>query len=165
MARKVFFSFHYDADCQRASQVRNMGVLEGNQTVSDNDWEAVKKGGDKAIQDWIDNQFTGRSCAVVLVGTETAGRKWINYEIKKAWDSGKGLLGIRIHGLKNLAGQTTFAGGNPFDGFTVGEKSLSSIVNLHNPSGSDSKAVYDYIKSNIDSWVETAIEEIGRAHV
>lgn len=158
MARKVFFSFHYDVDCQRASQVRNMGVLEGNQTVSDNDWETVKKGGDKAIQAWIDNQFAGRSCAVVLVGANTAGRKWINYEIKKAWDSGKGLLGIRIHALKNLAGQTSHTGDNPFDGFSIAGKSLSSIVNLHNPSGSDSKAVYDSIKSNIDSWVETAIE-------
>ncbi|ENZ83251.1 TIR domain-containing protein [Caulobacter vibrioides] len=158
MARKVFFSFHYDGDSQRASQVRNMGVLEGNQTVSDNDWETVKKGGDKAIQTWIDNQFAGRSCALVLVGAGTAGRKWINYEIQKAWDSGKGLLGIRIHGLKNLAGQTSYAGNNPFDGFNVAGKSLSSIVNLHTPSGFDSKGVYDNIKTNIDSWVETAIE-------
>jgi hypothetical protein len=39
MARKVFFSFHYDPDKWRASQVRNMGALEGNVPCSDNDSE------------------------------------------------------------------------------------------------------------------------------
>jgi hypothetical protein len=72
MARKVFYSFHFDNDHWRASQVRNMGALEGNSELSDNDWEAVKRGGDAAIQRWIDGQMLGRSCAVVLVGSETA---------------------------------------------------------------------------------------------
>jgi hypothetical protein len=53
MARKVFFSFYYVGDGWRASQVRNMGALEGNAPCSDNDWETVKKGGDKAIEKWI----------------------------------------------------------------------------------------------------------------
>jgi hypothetical protein len=35
---KVFFSFHFDLDHWRASQVRNMGLLEGNAELSDNDW-------------------------------------------------------------------------------------------------------------------------------
>jgi hypothetical protein len=30
--------------------------------------------------------MSGRSVAMVLVGKETAGRKWINYEIGKAWN-------------------------------------------------------------------------------
>ena len=47
MARRCFYSFHYDVDAWRASQVRNMGVIEGNAPVSDNDWESVKKGGGK----------------------------------------------------------------------------------------------------------------------
>ena len=34
MARKVFHSFHYDGDSQRASQVRNIGAVEGNTPVS-----------------------------------------------------------------------------------------------------------------------------------
>ncbi len=36
MARKVFFSFHYKPDNGRASQVRNIGAIEGSQAVSDN---------------------------------------------------------------------------------------------------------------------------------
>jgi MTH538 TIR-like domain (DUF1863) len=115
MARNCFYSFHYKPDNVRASQVRNIGVIEGNQPVSDNDWEAVTKGGDDAIKNWIASQTKGKTCAVVLVGTDTANRKWINHEIVKAWDDGLGVVGIYIHGLKNFAGQTSNKGNNPFD--------------------------------------------------
>ncbi|HBS44085.1 MAG TPA: hypothetical protein DEA91_05740, partial [Paenibacillus sp.] len=96
MARKAFYSFHYKPDNWRASQVRNIGAIEGNSSISDNDWEEVEKGGDKAIQDWIDKQLKGRSCTIVLIGEKTAGRKWIKYEIKKSWNQSKGVLGIYI---------------------------------------------------------------------
>ena len=43
MARKAFYSFHYKPDASRAGQVRNIGVVEGNTPVSDNDWETVTK--------------------------------------------------------------------------------------------------------------------------
>ena len=38
MARKVFTSFHYVPDNWRASQVRNIGKIEGNSLVSTNKW-------------------------------------------------------------------------------------------------------------------------------
>ena len=82
--RQVFYSFHYKPDNWRASQVRNIGSVEGNKPASDNDWEIITKGGDNAISRWIDSQVQHRSCAVVLVGTNTANRKWINYEIVKS---------------------------------------------------------------------------------
>lgn len=144
MARRVFFSFHYKPDNARASQVRNMGVVDGNKPATDNDWEEITGKGDKAIQKWIDDQLEGKSCAVVLIGEKTARRKWINYEIKEAWNNKKGLLGIYIHRLKNLDGEHSSKGDNPFDEFTVGEgkKKLSSVVRAYNPPYTDSKDVY-----------------------
>lgn len=41
--RRVFFSFHYRKDSWRASQIRNMGVVDGNKPASDNDWEKIKE--------------------------------------------------------------------------------------------------------------------------
>jgi hypothetical protein len=160
MARQVFFSFHFDNDAWRASQVRNMGAVEGNKPVSDNDWEAVKKGGDAAIDKWIDAQLNGKSCAVVLVGSQTAQRKWVLREIVKAWDQKKGVVGIRIHGLKNASENTAAAGENPFYSVKYGStgKTLASIVKLYEPSGRDSTAVYAGIKNGIDGWVEEAIK-------
>lgn len=158
MGRKVFYSFHYKPDNWRAAQVRNMGVIEGNSPVSDNDWEDVKKGGDAAIQKWIDDQLHGRSCTIVLIGEKTAGRKWINYEIEKSWNLGKGVFGIYIHNLKDSDGNQSDKGKNPFDDFTLDGKKLSSIVKAYNPPYSTSTNVYDYIKDNLEDWTEEAIE-------
>jgi len=157
MVRKAFYSFHYKPDNWRASQVRNMGVIEGNIPVSDNDWEEITRGGDKAIQKWIDGQINGKSCAIVLIGTNTAGRKWIKYEIKKSWNDGKGVVGIYIHNLKNKDGYQSSKGKNPFDDFTVDGKKLSSIVKAYDPPSSISTRVYDHIKTNLETWVEEAI--------
>jgi len=158
MARRVFYSFHYKPDNWRASQVRNMGVIEGNRPVSDNDWETITRGGDARIKQWIAEQMQGKSCVVVLIGFRTAGRKWIKHEIKKGWDDGKGVVGIYIHNLKDKDGKQSSKGQNPFDDFTVGGKPLSSIVKVYDPPYSTSTYVYNYIKDNLVDWVEEAIE-------
>ena len=137
--------------------MRNIGVVEGNEPASDNDWEEVTGGGDTAIQEWIDDQMTGRSCVVVLIGSNTAGRKWIKYEIEKAWNDGRGLFGIYIHGLKNKDGEQSSKGKNPFDAFTVGEEKLSEIVKAYDPPYITSTYVYDHIAENMTNWIEEAI--------
>lgn len=165
MAKKVFHSFYFKRDAQRVSQVRNMGVIEGQPVLSSNDWEDVKKGGDPAIKAWIDKQMVGKGCVVVLIGSQTAGRKWVNYEIVKGWNDRKGVVGVYLHNLKNLAGSQDSKGRNPFDDVTLGDTStkLSSIVKAYDPPSSSSKSVYDYIKNHLEGWVDEAIE-IRRAH-
>jgi hypothetical protein len=158
MSRKAFYSFHYKPDNWRASQVRKMGVISGNKPAADNDWEEVKKGGAKAIQNWIDGQLKGTSVAIILIGENTADRKWINYEIKKAWNDGKGVLGVYIHKLKDSNGDQASKGDNPFDEFSVGDKSLSKIVKAYNSNYKTSKFVYAYIEENLADWIEKAIE-------
>jgi hypothetical protein len=157
MARSVFYSFHYKPDGARASQVRNAGVIEGNRPVSDNDWETITGGGDMAIEKWIGDQMSGKSCAVVLIGSATANRKWINYEIVKAWNDGKGVVGVHVHNLKDLAGQQSTKGGNPFDYVTKSGAKLSTIVKAYDPPYTVSTSVYDYIKNHLADWVEEAI--------
>jgi MTH538 TIR-like domain (DUF1863) len=157
MAKKVFFSFHYAPDSSRASQVRNMGVIEGNQPVKDNDWESVKKGGDGAIETWINSQLSGRSCIVVLIGSNTAGRKWIDYEIKKAWEQKKGIVGIYIHNLKDLNGDQSTKGASPFSNFNITGTRFDTIVKSYDPPYSTSTLAYDHIKQNISAWVDEAI--------
>jgi hypothetical protein len=160
MARNVFYSFHYQPDCSRAAQIRNMGSIDGNHPARDNDWESIKRGGDAAIQRWIDGQLKGRSCCLVLIGENTAGRKWINYEIGNSWNNNKGVLGVYVHGLKDLGGYQANIGLNPFDGFTMerDKKRLSSIVKTYNPPYTESRDVYKYIKDNLPDWIEEAID-------
>ena len=155
---RAFYSFHYLPDNWRASTVRNIGAIEGNKPAPDNDWENVKKSGDAVIKRWIADQMKGRSCTVVLVGSNTAGRKWINHEIIKSWDNCMGVVGIHIHGLKDSEGKISAKGKNPFDLIDYGytKKKLSSIVKCYDPAGSNSQERYDWIKRHLANAVAEA---------
>lgn len=159
MARRCFYSFHYKPDVQRVSQVRQIGSIEGNRPATDNDWETITGKGESAIKKWIADQMYGKSCTILLVGNNTANRKWINHEIIKSWDEGMGIVGIHIHGLKNLDGNISTKGKNPFDYVTHGptKKKLSSIVKCYNPAGSNSKERYAWISKHIENAVAEAI--------
>ncbi len=159
MKRQVFYSFHYRPDCWRVSQVRNIGFVEGNKPATDNEWEQIANTSDDAIKKWINEQMKYRSCTVILVGNQTANRKWINYEIVRSWNEKMGVVGIYIHGLKNSDGYISNQGKNPFDYITYGNtgKKLSSIVNCYNPVGANSKERYDWISKYLSDAVEEAI--------
>lgn len=155
MARQVFYSFHYDNDVMRVQQVRNIGAFEDNKPLSANEWEEVKRGGDAGIKRWIDQNMQYRSCVVVLVGSETANRKWVKYEIEQAWNKGKGVVGIHIHNLKCPRNGTSSKGANPFTQFNVSGTPLSNIVKCYDPGFFDA---YGTIKGNIEQWIEEAIK-------
>lgn len=159
MARRVFFSFHFDNDYWRTQQVRNIGAVEGQSLCTPNAWEEVKRKGDTAIKKWIDDNMHGKSCAVVLVGSQTASRPWVRHEIIKAWNDGKGVLGIRVDKLLDSNSRSSTPGANPFDAISFGNtgRKLSSIVQLVTPVGLDSKATYAAIANGIEGWIEDAI--------
>lgn len=152
--RKVYYSFHFDNDVMRVQQIRNIGTLEDNKPVSVNDWEQIKRGGDSAIEKWIIENMKYKDCVVVLVGEETAGREWVKYEIKKAWDDGRGLVGIYIHNLKCPRNGYGRKGNNPFDQFTVDGKTLSTIAQCYNPNSYDT---YNDIKNNLEGLINEAV--------
>lgn len=156
MKRQVFFSFHYALDHWRAQQVRNIGVVDGNEPVSPNHWEEVRRQGDEAIKQWIRREMRLRSCVIVLVGAQTANRRWVQYEIEHAWSEGKGVVGIRIHGLKDEDGQTSAPGRNPFH-LTVGGVYLAPVVKCYDPPGRSSRDRYAWIAKNLSPAVEEAI--------
>lgn len=156
---QVFYSFHYDGDRDRVAQVRNMGVVEGSPVASDNDWEQIKRGGDAAIQRWIDQQMKGTRCCIVLIGQGTAKRKWVEYEIVEAWNQNKGVLGIHIHNLRDLKGYQSSKGMNPLSSVTLrqGGQRLSEVAHTYDPPFFDSKAVYAHIRANLSNWIDEAI--------
>lgn len=153
----VFYSFHYDRDHWRVQQIINMGTVEGQTILTAQDWEAVKRRGDEAIRAWIADKMLYKSAVVVLVGAQTASRRWVRYEIEYAWSSKKPLVGIRIHGLADKDGRTDAAGSSPISGVSLqGGGSVADYVPLYNPTGLSSQAVYADIKANLKSWVASA---------
>ena len=160
--RRVFFSFEYRKDAWRASMVRNMGKVDNSSTFSDNDWEEVKWKSDTAIRKWIDDQMAMRSCIVVLVGATTSTRRWVKYEIEKAYELGKGIVGIRIDRLEDQNGKQSTEGSNPFyQIYTDNGLRLSNYVTLFKSDYCSSKYVYDDIKDNIEQLIEDAIDTAG----
>lgn len=156
VTRHVFYSFHYDNDVMRVQQIRNIGALEGQPLVHINEWEVIKRGGNRAIQNWIDSNMEGKSCLIVLVGEKTAGREWVNYEIKHAWDKGMGVLGIYIHNIQCPHTGFSRQGVNPFSRFVIDEKNpMNSAVTCYNP---DPDNAYNDIAFNLESLVEKAIK-------
>lgn len=156
--RQVFFSFHYDRDAWRASQVRNMGEVSDTSTFSDNDWEEVRQKTEAKIREWIDKQLVLRSCLVVLVGAKTSERKWVKYEIEKAMELHKGIAGIRINRLKDHNGKCDEEGASPFYFmYTKDGHRLSNCVKLFKSTYSTSTDVYKDIENNIEGLIEEAI--------
>lgn len=162
MTRHVFYSFEYKSDNWRASQIRNIGNVDGNKPAHDNDWEAICRGGDSAIERWIKEQMKGRTCTLVLIGATTAGRKWIDYEITESWKAGMGVAGIHIYQLLDRYKKPTNKGSNPFSKFNLASKPFDQIVRSYDPSGDNSKDVYAWISDNISAIIEEAIQIRGR---
>ncbi|WP_048547994.1 TIR domain-containing protein [Nostocoides jenkinsii] len=149
MAKSVFYSFHYERDVNRVQLVRNINALEGQPLLNAQKWEEVRQKGDSAIEDWIDAQMAYKKAVIVLIGQQTAGRKWVNYEIDKAWADKKPLLGVHIHGLSSM-GSVDSPGTSPF--------SASSGIPVFDPAVKtwdgkiDSKATYGKLVDNLEWW-------------
>ena len=159
MARRVFFSFHYENDIWRAQTVKNSWV-----TAKDREeagfWNAsleeeAKTKGDAAVKKMIDDALKGASVTAVLIGSETANRKYVLYEIEKSYSEGMGLVGIRIHQVRNSKGETTTAGSNPLDVVSVGGKKMSSVFKTYDWVSDDGRA-------KLGEWVEAACKSVGR---
>lgn len=146
MTRKVFFSFKYD-DVHRAMNVRNSNVISGAMKsgfIDKAEFEKVEREGEKAIQTWIDNQLSGTSVTVVLVGANTNKSKWVKYEIEQSIARGNGLLTIDISKISDMQGNTTDC------------CSLRATGYKHYLWNNDNG------RENLGAWVEAAAKAVGK---
>lgn len=164
MARRVFFSFHYQRDIFRVSQVRNSGITKGtfdqSGFIDHADWESLERQGDEAIKRWISGQLSGASVTVILIGAETFDRPWVNYEIQQSYADGKGMLGIYVHQLKDpRTGLTDIKGRNPFENIYITDSNPRRYLSEFYPT-------YDWVSdsgyANFADWVEAAARRAGK---
>lgn len=93
MAKKVFFSFHYqDVIDFRANVVRNHWLTKPDRQAAgffdSSIWESAKKTSDLALKRLINSGLDNTSNTCVLVGTDTFNRRWVSYEIMKSLEKG-----------------------------------------------------------------------------
>ncbi len=148
MARRVFFSFHYQRDIWRINQIRSIPNVTGCAAAGFQDaslWEKAKKEGDAAIKKLIDDGLNNTSVTVVFIGEKTAGRKYINYEIEQSIKRGNGIIGVRIHHLKDSDENVDAEGGIP------------AKLTAHGAS------VYKYVDHDkLAGWIEAAAKAAGK---
>jgi hypothetical protein len=163
MARRAFFSFHYERDIWRSCIVRNSWVTKPDREDAgfwdESLWEAAKKKGDDAVQRMIDEGLKGTSVTVVLIGTETWSRKWVKYEIEKSHERENGLLGVYIHNIEGTDGRTDMKGNNPFSYVFVERNGrMIPLADLY--------PTYDYVLNdgygNLGAWIEAAAKAAGK---
>lgn len=157
MGKSVFTSFYYRDDCMRVQQIKKMGALAGQPLLDSQRWESIKRGGDDEIRRYIAREMRGKDCLVVLIGTNTASRPWVQYEIRKAWTDGLGVLGVHIHGLRDPRTGVSTKGTNPFTRIPLyagSSAALSTVVPVYDPPAGN---VYGSIESNIEKLIDQAI--------
>jgi hypothetical protein len=119
MAKRVFFSFHYqDVSDFRANVVRNHWLTKPNREDAGyfdaSIWETAKKTGDSAIKRLINKGLENTSTTVVLIGSQTYNRRWVTYEIMKSLEKGNAIIGIHINAVPDKFKKTYIKGPNPF---------------------------------------------------
>lgn len=163
MARRVFFSFHYDEDINRLMIVRNSWVTQGKEAagfIDKAEFEKIKRNGENAVCKWIDKQLEGTSVTVVLIGKETLNRPFVQYEIRKSIERGNAIIGIHIHNLRDMITQRTTVKGNPH--------TIIGYYNHDTPAYFDyiCDDLYDYLEDNgyynLGSWIEKAARKKGK---
>ena len=117
MAHRTFISLHYARDLARANIVRGSEMIDGVAAAGWDDasrWEQAKEKGDAAIHRMIDAALEQTTATVICIGSETAQRTYIDYEIRKSAERGNVLLGVRINGVTDHLGQADPPGDVPF---------------------------------------------------
>lgn len=98
MARRVFFSFHYD-DIMNANIVRNSGQFKPTKETGFYDkslWEEAETKGSAALKKLIDAGLHNTSVTCFLIGAKTHTRPWCKYELEQSIAGDKGILGILL---------------------------------------------------------------------
>lgn len=165
MARRVFFSFHYERDIWRANVVRNCWITHDDRETAGfwdaSLWENAKLHGDAAVRRLIDQALENTSVTAVLYGAETNSRDWVRYEIEKSHARGNGMLAISISSIKDRSGYPDVSGTNPLSTFYREGSILSPRRYL-----TEIYRSYDWVNddgyNNLGRWVEDAARVAGR---
>lgn len=124
MAKRVFFSFHYDdVEMFRANVVRKHDITKESRDDAGffdaSIWESAQRRGDEALKRLINGALDGTSVTAALIGTDTCTRRWVRYEIFKSLARGNALIGVHINQIRDKERQTKPLGQNPFDHLAV----------------------------------------------
>ena len=118
MAKRVFFSFHYqDVIDFRANVVRQHWLTKPDRQEAgffdSSIWGNAKLSGDIGIKRVINAGLEGTSNTCLLIGSETWDRKWVRYEIMKSFRKGNSIFAVHVNSIKGKDQRVKTEGTNP----------------------------------------------------
>lgn len=135
MAKRVFFSFHYqDVIDFRANVVRQHWLTKPDREAAGffdaSIWGNAELSGPVGIKRVINAGLDGTSVTCVLVGTDTYARPWVRYEILKSFRKGNKLLAVHINSIAGRDQRTKAPGPNPLEhvGVTFSESGRTATL-------------------------------------
>lgn len=95
--RQVFVSYHHGGD-QAYYYAFSKALCETYDVITDNslDRRIDSEDPEYVMRRIRENHISGTSCTVVLVGKDTWGRKYGDWEIRATLDKDHGLIGVRL---------------------------------------------------------------------
>lgn len=165
MAKRVFFSFHYqDVIDFRANIVRNHWMTKKDRESAGffdaSIWEEAEKKGDLALKRLINKGLENTTVTCVLVGSQTFDRRWVGYEIMKSMSKGNKIIAVHINSINCKNKKTKSKGSNPlyYLGYSFSEN--GKRINFH-----------DFIKgkwvkySDLDGYTVKEVDEKYRGKI
>ncbi|MCG3145013.1 MAG: hypothetical protein HONDAALG_02554 [Gammaproteobacteria bacterium] len=136
MAKRVFFSFHYqDVIDFRANVVRNHWLTKEDREEAGffdaSLWESTKTNGPDALKRLINSGLDNTTVTCVLIGSLTYVRPWVRYEILKSMKRGNKIIGVHINGIPDKHKHTKDSGPNPFNSLGVTYSADGSRLTMH----------------------------------
>lgn len=158
MARRVFFSLHYNPDVQRSEVVKKSQFLRGKELAGFFDSSAMEEAQRKdpdSLRLFLRKEMEGSSVVCVLIGQETAKRHWVRFEILQGLVDSRGIVGVRVHAIADFNRRVAQAGPNPFDVLGVYSKDGSVYLVERSADGTKWQYTNDFGQKPLQQWPYT----------
>lgn len=168
MAKRVFFSFHYQDVVEfRANVVRNHWMTKPDREEAGyfdaSVWETARRQGEVALKRLINGALDYTSNTCILVGSGTYARPWVRYEVLKSFRRGNHNFAVHINGIKGKDGTTKDLGLNPLSFVGVTFSTDGQTGTLWEKNG-DNWVKYDRIDGTADYGCNVAAQYRGNGY-
>lgn len=117
MTPKIYFS--HDLDDPRADVVRDHWLSKPDREEAGYfdalTWGEATLAGPATIKRLLAGALENTSVTCVLIGPQTAGKRWVRYEIIQSIERRNLLIGVRIDGLPDRSKKISTPGPSPFE--------------------------------------------------
>ena len=152
MPHNIFIS-HYGKDDEHVqslkTRLKSQGYDVRNFSVDSTNHRDGRKPSNEVIKRLLRMRISWSSTFICLIGPKTHTRAWVDYEIKKAVEQGKRIIGVYTHGSKETAAlpkdldkvASNIIGWNSID--KIGEIITGTNFPMEDPDGNTIKDSFD----------------------